>query len=118
MKSLYQFILEGGHAVVASPIPAEMSMSIYERIEDKLLEVASGLKGHIAVLGSVGKKKPGDYNGDIDVAIEYNRGQFESILKRAFPDAEYAKASMPNIISINYPYKYKGNSKSIVVVSL
>lgn len=108
MKGLYQFILEGGHAVTASPIPAEMSMPIYKEIEAKLLETAHTLQGHIAVLGSVGKKKAGDYNGDIDVAIEFNRHQFEEILKKTFPDAEYAKASMPNIISINYPYDYKG----------
>ena len=110
MKGLYQFILEGGHAVTASPIPAEMSMPIYKEIEAKLLETAHTLQGHIAVLGSVGKKKKGDYNGDIDVAIEFNRHQFEEILKKTFPDAEYAKASMPNIVSINYPYDYKGRT--------
>lgn len=112
MISLKEFIkeclLEGGHAVTASPIPANMSMGIYREIEDKLIDTNSSLKGHMGVLGSVGKKKTGDFNGDIDIAVEFDRGQFENVLKKAFPDAEYAKSSLPNIISINYPYDYNG----------
>ena len=110
MKSLYQFIIEGGHAVEASPIPSQMAMPLYEKIKYRLVSKQSDLKDHMEVLGSVGKKKLGDFNGDIDIAVEYDRSKFENILKMAYPNAMYAKSSMPNIISINYPYKYEGNT--------
>ena len=108
MKSLYQVILEGGHAVEASPIPAEMSLPLYEEVKHKLVAVQKDLNDHMAVLGSVGKKKVGDFNGDIDIAVEYERTKFEAALKKALPNVDYAKSSMPNIISINYRYEYRG----------
>lgn len=112
MISLSQYLLEsivkeGGHAVEASPIPSHLALPMYEEVKSKLILVQKDLINKIAVLGSVGKKKLGDFNGDIDIAVEYDRSKFEDILKKAIPDAEYAKSSMPNIISINYPFEYQ-----------
>ena len=113
MISLSQYLLEsivkeGGHAVEASPIPSHLALPMYEEIKSKLILIQKDLTNKIAVLGSVGKKKLGDFNGDIDIAVEYDRSKFEDILKKAIPDAEYAKSSMPNIISINYPFDNQG----------
>lgn len=113
MISLSQYLLEsivkeGGHAVEASPIPSHLALPMYEKIKNKLILVQKDLTNKIAVLGSVGKKKLGDFNGDIDIAVEYDRSKFEDVLKKAIPDAEYAKSSMPNIISINYPFDNQG----------
>ena len=112
MISLSQYLLEsivkeGGHAVEASPIPSHLALPMYEEIKSKLILIQKDLTDKIAVLGSVGKKKLGDFNGDIDIAVEYDRSKFEDILKKAIPNAEYAKSSMPNIISINYPFEYQ-----------
>ena len=113
MISLSQYLLEsivkeGGHAVEASPIPSHLALPMYEEIKSKLILIQKDLTNKIAVLGSVGKKKLGDFNGDIDIAVEYDRSKFEDVLKKAIPDAEYAKSSMPNIISINYPFDNRG----------
>lgn len=113
MISLSQYLLEsivkeGGHAVEASPIPSHLALPMYEEIKSKLILIQKDLTNKIAVLGSVGKKKLGDFNGDIDIAVEYDRSKFEDVLKKAIPDAEYAKSSMPNIISINYPFDNQG----------
>jgi len=105
-----QPMFEGGHAVAASPIPSHLSMGLYKDVEELLIKTDRSLKGHIAVLGSVGKKKQGDFNGDIDVAVEYDRSKFEIALNKALPDVERATASMPNIISINYPYEDKNTT--------
>ncbi len=110
MISLKRFIIEslvneGGHAVVCDRIPAEMSPVIFREIQDEIHKHYKNID--MRVLGSVGKKKAGDTNGDIDIAINItNQKELDEILNKVFPDVE--KAHLVGIISIGYPYKYKG----------
>lgn len=118
MKKLSQYIIEslniyeGGNAVTANPIPAKIAPKVYKEVEDKLLKYDSSIK--IAPLGSLGKKKDEDFNGDIDVAVEIDRPTLEDIIKHVFDGYEVNLKTMGDIISISYPYNidgYSGNAQ-------
>lgn len=118
MKKLSQYIIEslniyeGGNAVTANPIPAKIAPKVYKEVEDKLLKYDSSIK--IAPLGSLGKKKDEDFNGDIDVAVEIDRPTLEDIIKHVFDGYEVNWKTMGDIISISYPYNidgYSGNAQ-------
>lgn len=110
MKGLVQYITEhlineGGNAVECERIPAEIAMKLYKDIETLIKTNYRGVDTR--VLGSVGKKKAGDTNGDIDIAINMKtREEVLDMVQTLFPDCEYAL--MPGIVSIGYKYEYKG----------
>ena len=118
MKNLTQFIIEslkifeGGNAVTANPIPAKIAPKVYKEVETALLKYDNSLK--LAPLGSLGKKKDDDFNGDIDIAIEITRPELEEIIKNVFDGYEVNWKTMGDIISISYPYNidgYSGNAQ-------
>ena len=120
MKSLSQYIIEnivkneqlivneGGNAVKCDRIPAEMGMVLFKEIEQLIRTNYKGI--NMCVLGSVGKKKPGDSNGDIDIAITVkDKNELQKIVDDLFPDCEQSKQTFG--ISIGYKYDYKGQEK-------
>ena len=74
MKTLRQYILEhlkineGGNAIESNPIPAVIAPKIYDEIENIVHSKFKDIE--MAALGSIGKKKDEDTNGDIDIAIK------------------------------------------------
>lgn len=113
MRSLYDYIVEskifeGGHAVTANPIPAYITPLIYKDIEDLVHSKFGKVK--MVPLGSVGKKKDDDFNGDIDVAIDIpDKNKGREMLKELFPDNEMVDGA-GNIISVSYPYNKEGKT--------
>ena len=83
MRSLteyIQFVLESGHAVQATPIPAYITPLVYKEIEDKVHKWNS--KINLAPLGSIGEKFDDQFNGDIDIAIDIpNREELLNMVK-------------------------------------
>lgn len=73
MKSFHQFkttLTEGGNAVAGvSRINQENSMPTVNQIIKDFLPKLKLKKSDIAVLGSTGKKAPGQSSGDIDIAL-------------------------------------------------
>lgn len=112
MKSLVEYIhtiLESGHAVTAQPIPAYITPLIYKEIEDKVHAWKSTIK--MAPLGSIGKKRDDDFNGDIDIAIDIeNKDSLIEMIKEVFPDSELNPNTTPKIVSINYEWNKEGKS--------
>ncbi len=110
MRSLteyIQFVLESGHAVQATPIPAYITPLVYKEIEDKVHKWNS--KINLAPLGSIGKKFDDQFNGDIDIAIDIpNREELLDMVKTVFPDCEINPMTTPKIVSIGYPYDKEG----------
>ena len=57
-------------------------------------------------IGSVGKKKLGDYNGDIDIAVKAEDiDELEKMIYKVFSYTESVSSKSYFIISIAYPYK-------------
>lgn len=112
MKTFREYIsiLEGGNAVEGvNKIPASISPSIYKEIEGKIKKEFPDVE--MEVLGSVGKKKDEDTNGDIDIAIKVaDKAELKEIIQKVFPDYSVNYNTGPNIISIGYDYDMKGMS--------
>jgi len=112
MKSIIEYInlmLESGHAVTAQPIPAYITPLIYKEIEDKVHAWKSSVK--MVPLGSIGKKRDDDFNGDIDVAIDIaDKESLIEMVKEVFPDSELNTNTTPKIVSINYKWDKEGKS--------
>ncbi len=112
MKSLSKYIkeqlfIESGHAVTASPIPAYITPLVYKEIEDNIHKYNKNIK--MVPLGSLGKKKDEDFNGDIDIAIDINnKNELLEMVKIVFPNSEVNPNTTPKIVSINYEYNIKG----------
>ena len=94
MKTLRQYILEhliineGGNAIESNPIPAVIAPKIYDEIEN--IEMAA--------LGSIGKKKDEDTNGDIDIAIKIDsKEELNNIVDTCFSDCEINYNTMKTI---------------------
>jgi len=111
MKSIVEYInlmLEGGHAVEASPIPASICLDVFNEVVEKIHSKYPDLE--IVSLGSVGKKKDDDFNGDIDSAIKIDSyEELQKVIDSVFPDVEKSKTTH-KIYSIGYPYDIKGKS--------
>ena len=119
MKSIVEYIhtiLESGHAVSSQPIPAYITPLIYKEIEDKVHAWKNSVK--MAPLGSVGKKKDDDFNGDIDIAIDLdNREELMNMIKEVFPESELNPFTTPKIVSIGYEWDKEGK-KGVAQVDL
>jgi len=61
---------EGGKATGGSPIPAELTMTMYNSVIKDISKTFKLTSGDFKPLGSTGKKKKGDFSGDIDMAID------------------------------------------------
>ena len=124
MKSLIQYIsqnerhsfineyikenmfMEGGHAVEAQPIPASVCMDVFNEVVEKIHNKYPDLE--IAALGSTGKKKDDDFNGDIDTAVKIDSmDELKKTIDEVFPDVEKSNTTY-KIYSIGYPYDIKG----------
>lgn len=114
MKSLSKYILEslineGGNAVKCERIPAEVALKLYKDIEAVVTSKFHGVE--LRVLGSVGKKKAGDTNGDIDIAINVTDvDKLMNIINVCFPNCEVNPSFGIGIVSIGYQYTYKGRN--------
>lgn len=114
MKSLVQYITEhlnineGGNAVQCERIPSEVAMKLYTDIVDRIHSKYRNIETR--VLGSVGKKRAGDTNGDIDIAIKMDsKEDLKRIVDELFPECEQSMQGFG--ISIGYKYDYKGQQK-------
>lgn len=63
-------IVEGGAATGGSPIPAEHSMDMYNGASKVIASTFKLKSNDIRPIGSTGKKREGDFNGDIDMIID------------------------------------------------
>lgn len=113
MKTLSQYIIEcisiveSGNAVTANPIPATIAPKVYKEVEAKLLKADPNLQ--LAPLGSLGKKKDTEMNGDIDIAVEIDRPTLEKLVMSVFKGCEINLKTMGDVISIAYPYNIDGH---------
>lgn len=71
LKKFSVFLKEGGHAVAdVVPIAQENVAGTLDTIFKKVLPALKITKDDIRLLGSTGKKLPGNFSGDIDVAVD------------------------------------------------
>lgn len=71
-KEVYkeEILKEGGAATGGSPIPAEYTMNMYNDVVKIVSSTFKLNKKDFRPLGSTGKKKAGDFSGDIDIAVD------------------------------------------------
>ena len=113
MKTLRQYILEhlkineGGNAIESNPIPAVIAPKIYDEIENIVHSKFKDIE--MAALGSIGKKKDEDTNGDIDIAIKIDsKEELNNIVDTCFSNCEINYNTMKTITSIGYKYDIDG----------
>lgn len=86
------------------PIKSKLAISVQQEIMDKIL--AKYPDTEYLFIGSVGKKKDDDYNGDIDIAIKCKTIEdLENLINSVFGYLETVKMESLYIISIKYPYR-------------
>ena len=116
IKKFKTFLVEGGHAVQGvSPIAQENVLATLKTVFSKVLPALKITEKDIRLLGSTGKKLPGNFSGDIDVAVNVsaivknNKLQdekqilpfIEKVMKK-FSDSVNAMTGI-NIVSSAYP---------------
>ena len=102
-------INEGGNAVHADKIPAEIAPILYKEIEDKVKEAYPDVD--MAALGSLGKKPAGQTTGDIDIAITIEGEEnIRKLIETLWPGYEIADRSAKGVVSWAYPWKKNGKS--------
>jgi len=98
-----------GNAIKCNPIPSKVAPKIYDEIYQKVI---SRFKVDMIPLGSIGKKKDIQTNGDIDIAIRIeSKDRLNEIVDTCFGDCEINHNTMYSITSFGYPYNiddYKG----------
>jgi len=98
--------------VETEPISAKIAPKIQQEIIDKILQRFPELG--ILPIGSVGKKKDDDFNGDIDIAILCNNiDELQWMVKEVFGYLDSYTIESYYIISIKYPYEYEGMKKYV-----
>ena len=81
-------------------------MDVFNEVVEKIHSKYPELE--IAALGSTGKKKDDDFNGDIDSAIKIDSmDELRKVIDDVFPDVEKSNTTF-KIYSIGYPYDIKG----------
>lgn len=91
-------------------IPSYLAPSIRQEIMDKILSYFPDLGYEF--IGSVGKKKDTDTNGDIDIAILCdNTQQLEMMIKTVFGELSSYTVENLYIVSIKYPYTFNDEVK-------
>lgn len=98
----------------AEPIRAEIAPTIQKEIIDKLINKFPNIK--CIGLGSVGKKKAGDYNGDIDIGVVTDSiDELSNIISKSFLNADIVTYKTIYIVSIKYEYKDNDQTKYVAV---
>lgn len=88
----------------SEPIKAEIAPLLQQLVIKELLDVYPELE--YCCIGSIGKKKDGDYNGDIDIAIKVDSlKELEEIIHKVFDYTETVTSQSYFIVSMKYPYK-------------
>ncbi len=86
------------------PIKSEIAPLLQQLVVKELLDVYPELE--YCCIGSIGKKKDGEYNGDIDIAIKCNSvEELEKMIKEVFDYTKTVTSKSYFIVSIKYPYK-------------
>ena len=86
------------------PIKSEVAPLLQQLVIQELLNEYPELE--YCCIGSVGKKKLGDYNGDIDIAVKAEDiDELEKMIYKVFSYTESVSSKSYFIISIAYPYK-------------
>lgn len=85
------------------PISSKIAPQIQQEIINKIVDKYPTIE--YLPIGSVGKKKDNDFNGDIDIAIKCKDiEELENIINNVFNSLETLKIESLYIISIDYPY--------------
>ena len=88
----------------ATPIKAEVAPLLQQLVIKELLDNYPNME--YCCIGSVGKKKDGDYNGDIDIAIKVDTiEELETMISKVFYYTESVTSKSYFIVSMIYPYK-------------
>lgn len=86
------------------PIKSEIAPLLQQLVIKELLDVYPDLE--YLCIGSIGKKKDGEYNGDIDIAIKANSlEELEKMIKEVFDYTDTITSKSYFIVSMKYPYK-------------
>ena len=94
------------------PIKSSLAVNVQKEIMFKINEQYPNIE-HLFI-GSVGKKKDNDYNGDIDIAMKCKDiNELETIINRVFGYLEPIRIESLYIISIKYPYQDMGKIKYV-----
>ena len=92
------------------PILAEVAPLVQKQIIDELISVYPNLI--YTPLGSVGKRNPSEFNGDIDIAIKCNTiKDLELIVSNVFYYLDAVTIESYYIVSIPFPYQITGEKK-------
>ena len=93
-------------------IQSNLAVHVQESIISELKETYPNIE--IIKIGSVGKRKDDDFNGDIDIAIKCKDVQeLEKIISNTFYYLDSVKIESLYIVSIAYPYQYNGETKFV-----
>ena len=114
--NLNRILNEGGNAIKQSmPIPAEIAPSLADKIAKG---ISDELGVQTAVYGSVGKKKPGQTHGDLDIGVqmsynEENLSNLKNAIYELFGQNVVETKDMPGLklFSFGYCYVYKSETK-------
>ena len=86
------------------PIRADLAVYVQKAIVKELLDKYPDLEQ--LCIGSVGKKKDDDFNGDIDIAIKVkDYDELLNIIYEVFSYSSIVESKSLYIVSIKYPYK-------------
>lgn len=87
----------------SEPIKSEMAPLVQQLVIKELLNVYPDLE--FCCIGSVGKKKDGEFNGDIDIAIKTDSvEELETMIKKVFYYLDTVTSRSYYIVSVKWPY--------------
>ena len=94
-------------------IRSDLAVYVQQSIINEIKETYPDIE--IIPIGSVGKRKDNDFNGDIDIAIKCKDvNELEKIISNTFYYLDSIKTESLYIISIAYPYQYNDNEVKYV----
>ena len=124
MKSFKEFLIEsvklneGGNALPdVVPIKQENALPTVEDIKKRIISKLGLTDSDIALLGSTGKKKPGDFSGDIDIALsapkllkKFKLHTYNDLIDKIIEvtkkeGLQYRDMRQIGIVSVRYPIK-------------
>lgn len=118
MRSLQQYILEGGHSIdIAQPIRGDLASKVAIDVIDILHKKFPNIE--CSPLGSTGKKTKDQSSGDIDIAIEYNWDKMNDIKDYIYQLSNITKGNVNDklhVFNVGWEYNYDNDEKKIVQV--
>ena len=94
-------------------IRSDLAVYVQQSIINEIKETYPDIE--LIPIGSVGKRKDNDFNGDIDIAIKCKDvNELEKIISNTFYYLDSIKTESLYIISIAYPYQYNDNEVKYV----